>query len=167
MWKVAWAGLALMLMTQAQASPVHKCEIDGRTIYQGIRCPPGTAAEPGQGGTMSALGGGFDIHLHRQLQQRIASERQAAARANAAASRREQQQARAEEIERSARAARSAGLIPAGSSTSTAISLWGRPDRTSRSQMAGQNCEHMRWSNPYRTVFACDGEVVRSYRADD
>lgn len=159
-----WMVVAALMLAPMAAQAVNKCEIDGRTVYQSAPCPAGANAAPIQGSVSPMAGGTGGSAVQPQgaslIDQRVARERREAEQHRRAANRAHEEQQRQEELNRQARRS---GIVAEGMTESQAVRMYGRPDSTNMTQSGGRTCKHLRWSNPYRTVMVCDGEVRNSY----
>ena len=158
MTRIILAVALLALATPALA--VNKCEIDGKTVYQGSPCPAEAKVAPMDSGTMSGMGRPLDPAVKLQMQQRLERQKQEAAAHRRAAN---QRAAERQEQERLERQARRTGIVAEGMSERDATLRYGRPDRTNVTQSGGRTCKFLYWDDPYRRVMVCDGEVRSSY----
>ncbi len=147
------SGLLLALaMTGPALGQVHKCEVDGQTIYQSSPC---------QGGVESSMQGSVSIHEATEpsdfepYQPPQRNSRRPSSSSDGYSSSLERRNAEA--------SARARDKVLVGMSERQVTSILGRPDEVETQESSSRSCKLMYyWSDHEITDYirVCDGEVT-------
>lgn len=149
--------LALLLASPIAHAEIHRCTLDGQTVYQDSPC----------GGSAYRRGSGISVYQAPPpgslppLRSRPSSQPEQAQQPPSQPSTVQRRASRNEQVR-----ARSEGRLAIGMSESTAIQILGHPDNYYQERNVRDRCKSYYWRNPrfspgFHRATICQGEVTR------